>query len=89
MCEVDWLLGRLGWQVRRDLLAADDCLCWKERRSNDAEDSVRRQLREWFGVFVDSWPLWMRYDVSHALPSQPVHFQDGLPLPALLFDGVC
>lgn len=62
--------------------------CWNGRRSNDVEDSLRRQLREWFGGFVDSWRLLKRYCMSYALPSQSAHCQNGLPSPASLFDGL-
>jgi phytoene dehydrogenase-like protein len=59
-----------------------------ESGSDDVEDSVRRQLKEWFGASVDSWSLLKRYYIAYALPSQPAHFQDGLPLPIRLFDHV-
>ena len=39
--------------MRRDEAAVYDCRCWNDRRSDDGEDSLGRQLREWFGT---SWP---------------------------------
>lgn len=33
-------------------MAVYDCRCWNGRRSDDGEDSLGRQLREWFGT---SW----------------------------------
>lgn len=58
-----------------------------ESRSDDFEDSVRRQLREWYGSQVDSWSLLKRYDIPFALPCQPAHFRDGPALPARLVEG--
>jgi phytoene dehydrogenase-like protein len=59
-----------------------------EAGSNDVEYSVRRQLREWFGVSVDSWSFLKHYHIPYALPSQPAHFQHGLTLTKRLFDDV-
>lgn len=59
-----------------------------ESCSDDVQDSVRRQLRDWYGSQVDSWSLLKRYDIPFALPCQPAHFRDGLALPARLVEGV-
>lgn len=59
-----------------------------ESGSDDAENGVRRQLREWFGASVDSWSLLKRYNIPYALPSQPAHFRDGIPMPLRLVEGV-
>ena len=43
-----------------------------ESCSDDVENGVRRQLREWFGTSVDSWSLLRRYYIPYAyLLSQP------------------
>lgn len=39
--------------------------------SPDLNDTVRQQLRQWFGSQVDTWSLLRRYDIPIALPSQP------------------
>jgi phytoene dehydrogenase-like protein len=56
--------------------------------SRDLESNVRRQLREWYGASVDRWSMLRRYDIHHALPSQPAHFRDGVVRPTRLADSV-
>lgn len=55
---------------------------------DDCEPVVRQQLREWFGDAIVSWSLLKRYVIPYALPSQPAHFRDALPLPARLSDSL-
>jgi Flavin containing amine oxidoreductase len=59
-----------------------------ESASDDVEYSVCSQLREWYGVSVDSWSLLKRYHIPYALPSQPARIQDGVLLPTRLCDDV-
>jgi phytoene dehydrogenase-like protein len=54
----------------------------------NTEQSVRRQLREWYGQQVDSWSFLKRYDIPFALPAQPAHFRDVISQPARIDDGV-
>ena len=56
--------------------------------SNDVQDTVRRQLREWFGASVDSWSLLKRYSIPYALPVQPAHFRDGIPMASRIVQGL-
>lgn len=56
-----------------------------EPDADDSEHSVRRQLREWYGLQVDSWRLLKSYFIPYALPSQPAHFED-LAAPARRLD---
>lgn len=47
-------------------------------------DEVRSQLRKWYGEQVDRWSLLDRYDIHHALPSQPPQYRNApAPLPRL------
>jgi phytoene dehydrogenase-like protein len=46
--------------------------------SSDLNDTVRQQLRQWFGSQVDTWSLLRRYDIPIALPSQQRGFRDSL-----------
>ncbi len=55
---------------------------------SEAEGSVRRQLRDWYGAQVDAWSLLKSYHIQYALPSQAAHFRDGSPSPARLDDGL-
>lgn len=54
----------------------------------DIEQSVRRQLREWYGQQVDAWSFLKRYDIPFALPAQPAHFREVISQPAAVNDGV-
>ena len=59
-----------------------------EAPAEDLENSVCRQLKQWYGLQVDSWSLLRRYDIPFALPYQPPHFRDGLSQTARLMEGV-
>lgn len=39
-------------------------------RSDDLEDQVRRQCKDWFGVEAERWKHIKTYKITHALPSQ-------------------
>ena len=54
----------------------------------DLENSVRRQLVEWYGSQAKSWSLLRRYDIPFALPCQPAHFRDALPVHERLFQDM-
>ena len=56
--------------------------------SADAEASVRRQLRDWFGSQVDQWSLLRSYSIRNALPSQLAHFRDVTDSGCKLADGL-
>lgn len=56
--------------------------------SPDLNDSVRKQLRQWFGSQVDAWSLLRRYDIPIALPSKQQGIGDGLSGRSSLGDGL-
>ena len=56
--------------------------------SPDLNDTVRQQLRQWFGSQVDAWSLLRRYDIPIALPAQQAGFRDSLSGRPRLGDGL-
>ena len=56
----------------------------KANTSANLLNEVRQQLRAWYGKQVDRWSLLGRYDIHHALPSQPPQYRNvPAPLPRL------
>jgi predicted NAD/FAD-dependent oxidoreductase len=56
--------------------------------SGDLSNTVRQQLRQWFGSQVDAWSLLRRYDLPIALPAQQAGFRDSLTGQSRLGDGL-
>ncbi len=56
--------------------------------SSDLNNSVRQQLRQWFGSQVDAWSLLRRYDIPIALPAQQAGFRESLSGQSRLGDGL-
>jgi phytoene dehydrogenase-like protein len=56
--------------------------------SSDLSNTVRQQLRQWFGSQVDAWSLLRRYDIPIALPAQQAGFRDSLSGQSRLRDGL-
>jgi phytoene dehydrogenase-like protein len=56
--------------------------------SSDLSNTVRQQLRQWFGSQVDAWSLLRRYDIPIALPAQQAGFRDSLSGQSRLGDGL-
>ncbi len=56
--------------------------------SSDLNNTVRQQLRQWFGSQVDAWSLLRRYDIPIALPAQQAGFRESLSGQSRLGDGL-
>ena len=55
--------------------------------AQNLEQSVRKQLRDWFGHQTDQWSLLRSYLIRHALPDQSAPFRD-TPSPSKISAGL-